>query len=400
MTQLLTLAEIREAEAALDGVIHRTPCERSHSLSTRLGRDLWLKPEYRQRTGSFKIRGAYNRLRVLPTGSHVVAGSAGNHAQGVALAAQWLGHRATIFMPASASLPKVQATRAYGAEVILGGVTVDDCIEAAAAMCGDEGAVFVPPFDHRAILAGQATAGLEILADVPDASTVLVAIGGGGLCSGVAAAVKLTRPDVTVVGVMARGAASMGLSLAAGEPREVSPFTIADGIALRAPSQLTLDHIEAFVDEVVAVGDEEITQAMLLLLERTKAVVEPAGAAPLAALLSGQIGGDGPAVALLGGGNIDALLLGKLLDHGLGALGRYLRVRAVIPDRPGALSGLLLAVADMGLNVLDVEHHRSGMSLPISTVEVLVVVETRDHEHRASVLAELRDRGFDAQLVE
>ena len=227
-------------------------------------------------------------------------------------------------MPASASLPKVQATRAYGAEVILGGVTVDDCIEAAAAMCGAEGAVFVPPFDHRAILAGQATAGLEILADVPDASTVLVAIGGGGLCSGVAAAVKLTRPDVTVVGVMARGAASMGLSLAAGEPREVSPFTIADGIALRAPSQLTLDHIEAFVDEVVAVGDEEITQAMLLLLERTKAVVEPAGAAPLAALLSGQIGGDGPAVALLGGGNIDALLLGKLLDHGLGA-GRHPR---------------------------------------------------------------------------
>lgn len=398
---LLTADALAEARHDLHGVIGATPAVRSHSLSQRIGRDVWLKPEYAQRTGSFKIRGAYHRLSRLPSGSHVVAGSAGNHAQGVALAAQLLGHRATIFMPANASLPKVSATQSYGAKVVLGGAVVDDCIAAAKAFAEAQGATFVPPFDHLDILAGQGTIGLELLDEVPGLATVAVAIGGGGLCAGVATAIKLHRPDVRVVGVTADGAASMLLSLAAGSPVPVSPATIADGIALKAPSELTLEHVRTYVDDVVSVDDDEITAAMLLLLERAKAVVEPAGAAPLAALVADRVGEvPGPVALVLGGGNVDPLLLGKCIEHGLGALGRFLRLRFLVPDRPGSLAALTAEFADQGLNVVEVAHHRSGMRLPVNVVEIHVVLETRDDAHRHEVLASFRSSGFDVELVE
>jgi threonine dehydratase len=395
---LLTLQEIEQAREIIAPVIRDTRATYANSLSRRLTTDLWLKPEYLQRTGSFKFRGAYSRCSQLTPGSHVVAGSAGNHAQGVALAASMLGHRATIFMPLGASLPKVQATRAYGAEVILGGRTVDECIELAKERTIGGAATLVPPFDHPAILAGQGTIGLELCEQVPDLRTVLVAIGGGGLCAGIAAAIKQVRPEVRVIGVMAAGAASMRASAEAGSPVAVDPATIADGIALRSPTPLTLEHIQKFVDELVVVTDEEITQAMLLLLERAKAVVEPAGAAPLAALCSGAVSLSGGAAAVvLGGGNVDPLLLGKLVDHGLGAMGRYLRVRIVAPDRPGSLAAITEALAELQLNVIEVEHQRFGVKLALNTVAIGVVIETTDHEHQEQVLATLRARGFDVE---
>ena len=398
---LLTLGDLEAARASIGPVVRSMDAAISHSLSRQLGREVWLKPEFRQRTGSFKIRGAYHRLAHLPTGTHVVAGSAGNHAQGVALAAQLLGHRATIFMPASASLPKVSATRSYGADVVLGGATVDDCIVAARAFADANGGVFVPPFDHPDILAGQGTIGLELLDEVPGLATVVVAIGGGGLCGGIAAAIKLSRPAVRVVGVVAGGAHSMIDSLAAGSPISVTPSTIADGIALKAPTELTLAHVAAFVDEVVEVSDDEITASMLLLLERTKSVVEPAGAAPLAAVVADRVGVDsGPTALVLGGGNVDPLLLGKCIEHGLGAMGRYLRLRFVTTDRPGSLAALTTELAAMSLNVLEVAHHRSGMRLPVNSVEILVVVETRDDAHRHEVLDAFRAKGYEVDIVE
>ncbi|MFN8050922.1 MAG: threonine ammonia-lyase [Acidimicrobiales bacterium] len=398
---LLALADFEAARASIRGVVSATPATRSHSLSLRVRREVWLKPEYLQRTGSFKIRGAYHRLSRLPPRSHVVAGSAGNHAQGVALAAQLLGHRATIFMPGDASLPKVTATKGYGADVVLGGATVDDCIDAAKRFAADHEGIFVPPFDHPDIVAGQGTIGLELLDEVPGLSTVAVAIGGGGLCGGVAAAIKLSRPEVRVIGVTASGASSMIASLAAGTPQSVAPSTIADGIALKAPTELTLSHVRAFVDEVVDVSDDDITAAMLLLLERAKAVVEPAGAATLAAALANRLGPDvGPTALVLGGGNVDPLLLGKCIEHGLSALGRFLRLRFVTTDRPGSLAELTAEFAAMRLNVVDVEHHRSGMRLAVNAVEILVVLETRDDEHRHDVLRAFRDKGFDVEIVE
>ncbi|HKY15180.1 MAG TPA: threonine ammonia-lyase [Microthrixaceae bacterium] len=398
--RLVSFHEITAARRTLATVVRPTPTTFSHSLSRHVGQPVWLKPEQRQRTGSFKIRGAYHLQSQLPVGASVVAASAGNHAQGVALAASLLGQHATIFMPRGASLPKVQATRAYGAEVVLVGATIDDCIVEARAAADERQGTFVPPFDHPQVIAGQGTIGLEILDEAPDVATVVVAIGGGGLCSGIGAAVKRVRPDVRVIGVVAEGAASMLRSLDAGRPLEVSPHTVADGIALRAPSQLTLDHVTAFVDDVVVVSDEDISAATLLLLERVKAVVEPAGAAALAALLGGSIDARGPVAAVLGGGNVDPVLLGKVVDHGLSVAGRYLVLRVVVDDRPGTLAGLTESVATLGLNVLAVEHHRSGLRLDLGSVEVQITVETRDHEHRREVVAALEDMGYAVEVVE
>lgn len=397
---LLTLDDLREAREVLAAVARRTPAQQSHSLSRRLGRDVWLKPEHLQRTGSFKIRGAYLRLSRLPRGSKVVAGSAGNHAQGVALAASLLGHHATIFMPADASLPKLAATRSYGADVVVGGDTVDDCLASAHAFAEAEGAVYVPPFDDPDILAGQGTIGLELLDEVPGLRTVAVAVGGGGLCGGVAAAIKLTDPTIRVVGVVAAGADSMVRSRDAGSPQTVVPTTIADGIALKSPSALSLEHVTAFTDDLVVVDDDEITAAMLLLLERAKAVVEPAGAASLAAALAGRVRGNGPLAVVLSGGNVDPLLLAKCIEHGLGTLGRFLRLRFRMVDRPGSLAALSSQLATMRLNVLDVAHHRSGVRLPVNVVEIMAVVETRDDEHRRSVLDQFVALGYDVEKVD
>ena len=394
---MITLDQVRDAAERIAGVIRPTPVDRSDSLSLRAGRPVLLKPEHLQRTGSFKIRGAYNLIsRLPPDTAEVVAGSAGNHAQGVALAASLTGHRSTIFMPDNAPLPKVEATRAYGATVRFERGAVDEALDAAHRYAEETGAVYVPPFDHPLVIAGQGTIGLELATEAPDAEVVVVAIGGGGLISGIAAALAHTRPGVRVIGVEAAGAAAVRASLDAGRLVCLDRVaTMADGIAAKSPCELTLAHIRDYVDDVVTVTEEEISQAILLLLELAKSVVEPAGAVSLAAVLAGKVPGTGPAVAVLSGGNVDPLLLIKLIDHGLTAAGRYLLLRIVLDDRPGALATLTESIAAMGLNVLSVEHHRSGVDLPLDHVEVLITVETRDPAHRDEVVRTLRAAGYE-----
>ena len=397
--------DIEDARRQLSGagILRPTPVERSDTLTRLIGRPIILKPEHRQRTGSYKIRGAYNFVSRLDPGVGVVAASAGNHAQGVALAATRTGRPSTVFMPEGAAIPKVEATANYGATVRLEGKTVDDCIDLARAHAEATGAVYVPPFDHPLVIAGQGTVGLELETEAGDAEVVVVPVGGGGLIAGVATALHTTggrRRPPRIVGVEASGAACMTAALAAGHPVELDQVTtMADGSALRSTSALALAHVQAHVDVVVTVDEEEISRAVLLLLERVKMVVEPAGALALAAVLAGRVAGSGPAVAVLTGGNVDPLLLIKLIGHGLSAAGRYLVLRAVIEDRPGALAGFTATLAAMGLNVLNVEHHRSGMALAIDEVEVQITVETRGAEHRDEVMDDLRSTGYRVQLL-
>ena len=401
--ELVTLEELQAARERVKQVLRPTPVDPSDSLSRLAGRTVLLKPEHRQRTGSFKIRGAFNRISQLPPGVPVVAASAGNHAQGVALAASLTGRRSTIFMPKNAALPKVAATRDYGATVRLEGDVVDDCLILAQEYAANSDAVFVPPFDDLDVIAGQGTLGLELAEEAPAGAVVVVPVGGGGLISGVAAALKLnptlaSRPRV--VGVEAAGAPTMTAALSAGRPVTLERMaTMADGISVARCSELTLAHTREFVDEVVTVDEEEISRAMLLLVERAKAVVEPSGAASLAAILAGLVGGDGPVVAVLSGGNVDPLLLTKLIEHGLAAAGRYLTLRIVMVDRVGALAGLTAALAGLGLNVLAVEHHRSNRDLAVAEVEVQVTVETRDMAHHGEVVAALTGAGYRVEPV-
>jgi threonine dehydratase len=399
---VIQLADIEAARGRLaaGAVLRPTPIRRSDTLSALAGRRIILKPEYLQRTGSFKVRGAYNLISQLPPGSEVVAASAGNHAQGVAYAARGAGMKATIFMPEGASLPKVDATRGYGAHVRLEGKVVDDCFVLAQEYAAETGAQYVPPFDHPLIVAGQGTVGLELIDEAPEAEVVVVPVGGGGLISGVATALATRRSGIKVVGVEPAGAACVSASLAAGRPVTLDHIrTMADGIAVKSTSQLVLSHVSAYVDHMVTVEEEEIARAVLLLLERAKAVVEPAGAVGLAAILSGKVAGDGPAVAVLSGGNVDPLLMIKMVDHGLSAAGRYLVFRAVLDDRPGALAGLTATLAGMGLNVLQVAHHRSGLELGIQEVDVQMTVETRGPEHRGAVLDALKAAGYRVEPV-
>jgi len=397
---VITHQDLVAARARVAPVLRATPLDRSDSLTRLAGRPMLLKPEHRQRTGSFKIRGAYNHIGQLPTGRPVVAASAGNHAQGVALAARLTGRRATIFMPVNAAIPKVEATRSYGAEVRLVGHVVDDAIVSAKQYACGTGAAYVPPFDDLAVIAGQGTLGLELAEEAPDAEVVVVPVGGGGLIAGVATALAHTRPSVRVVGVEAAGAPTLTMALAAGRVVALERVsTMADGIAVRTVSDLTLVHARTYVDDVVTVDEEEISQAMLLLVERAKAVVEPSGAAALAAVLAGRIPGGGPVVSVLSGGNVDPLLLTKLIDHGLSAAGRYLVLRIVMADRPGALAGLTAAVADLNLNVLDVEHHRSGFGLGLDQVEVALTLETRNAFHHREIIEALAGAGYSAQKL-
>jgi threonine dehydratase len=397
---VIGLRDIEKARDRVAPVIRATPVDHSDSLTRLAGRPVILKPEYLQRTGSFKIRGAYNRISELHPGTEVVAASAGNHAQGVALAATLTHLKSTIFMPVGAPLPKLDATRSYGALVRLEGEVVDDCIILAKEYAAATGATYVPPFDDPLILAGQGTVGLELADEAPEAEVVVVPVGGGGLIAGVATALAHTRRGIKVIGVEAAGAASMKASVAAGRSVPLERVaTMADGIAVRSTCELTLAHTQAYVDDLVTVDEEEISRAMLLLLERAKAVVEPAGAVGLAAILAGRIPGTGPVVAVLSGGNVDPLLLIKLIDHGLTAAGRYLMLRIVIDDRPGALAGLTAALATMGLNVLDVEHHRSGLTLAVDEVEVTITLETRDPSHRNEVVTDLQKAGYRVELI-
>ena len=397
---VIELSQIEAARARMAGVLRQTPVRRTETLSAVAGRPIILKPEQRQRTGSFKVRGAFNLTAQLPPGSEVVAASAGNHAQGVAFAATGAGMKSTIFMPEGASLPKVEATRNYGAIVRLEGKVVDDCFLLAQDYAEATGAYYVPPFDHPAIMAGQGTIGLELLDEAADAEVVVVPIGGGGLISGVSAALKLRRSGIKVIGVEPQGAAAVSASLAAGRVVTLDRIhTMADGIAVKSTSELVLEHVSRFVDAVVTVDEEEIARAVLLLLERSKAVIEPAGAVGLAAILAGKVPGEGPAVALLSGGNVDPLLLIKMVDHGLSAAGRYLVFRAVLDDQPGALAGLTATLAGMGLNVLEVDHHRSGWTHGIYEVQVQMTVETRGPDHRADVLDTLKAAGYRVEPI-
>jgi threonine dehydratase len=402
-----TLAEFEDAAAYLDGVITRTPIDQSQHLSEVLGVPVYLKLENLQRTGSFKIRGATYRLSRLTDEERsrgVVAASAGNHAQGVALAAQALGIPATIFMPLGVPVPKLLATRGYGADVVLEGATVETPLRLAAEFAERTGAVLIHPFDHRDIIVGQGTLGLELFDAVPDLDTVLLGIGGGGLIAGVAAAVKARAAavgrTVRVVGVQAENSAAYPSSLAAGHPLVVETRpTIADGIAVARPGDIPFEIISHLVDEVVTVSDDDIARALLMLLERAKQVVEPAGAVGVAAILAGKVTGTGPTVSVLSGGNIDPLLLQRVVSHGLAASGRYMTLRIPLPDRPGQLARVSELLAQAGANVIEVMHTRHGQGLQISEVILQLSVETRGEEHRAHVIGILGEAGFAPTVV-
>jgi threonine dehydratase len=395
---LVTGADVEAAAALLDGVVRRTPLEHSRALAERVGGPVWLKCENLQHTGSFKIRGAYTRISRLTDAERargVVAASAGNHAQGVALAARLLGAKATVFMPESAPLPKLAATKAYGAEIHMVGQTLAEPLVAAADFAEQTGAVFIHPFEHRDVIAGQGTVGLEILDQCPDLQTVVVSAGGGGLLSGIAVAVKSRRPDVRVVAVQAEGAAAFPGSLAAGRPVPLATMaTMADGIAVPAPGELTFAHVRELVDEMRTVSEEDLSRALLFCLERAKLVVEPAGVAAVAAVLADPASFAPPVAAVISGGNIDPVLLLKVVQHGMAAAGRYLSLRLRVPDRPGSLAAVLAELAAVGANVLEVEHERTATRLDLGEVEISVVLETRGPDHAAEVTAALVRAGF------
>ncbi|HEX7660149.1 MAG TPA: threonine ammonia-lyase [Pseudonocardiaceae bacterium] len=396
--ELVSVDQIRAAATLLHGVIRDTPMTHSRVLAALAGTEVYLKCENLQRTGSFKIRGAYQRIHGLSEADRargVVAASAGNHAQGVALAASLLNTKSTVFMPVRAPLPKLVATRDYGAEVHLHGTVLEEALAAAKEFATATGAVFIHPFDHPDIIAGQGTVGLEIIEQLPRVATVLVATGGGGLLSGIAVAIKATRPDIRVVGVQAERAASFPPSLAAGTPVSLTDTqTMADGIAVGEPGQVTLAHVASLVDDVVTVSEESLSKAVLLCLERAKLVVEPAGAAPVAALMQYPDRFAGPVVAVLSGGNVDPLLLSRIIEHGLTAAGRYLGLRLRIPDEPGSLAALLARVGELGANVVDVEHSRISGALRLGEVEVALSLETRGPEHRDQLVNGLNAAGF------
>jgi threonine dehydratase len=389
---------IQRARELLSGVAVRTPIEGARWLSKLAGGPVLLKTENLQRAGSFKIRGAYTRMSGLTPeerANGVVAASAGNHAQGVALAAQLLGIKAVVYMPNGAPIPKEKATRGYGAEVRFTGTTIDECLVEARKYADETGAVLVHPFDHPDIVAGQATCGVEILEQRPDVRTIVVPLGGGGLLAGIATAVKRQNPGVRVVGVQAEGAAAYPPSLRLGRPEPLTAMTtMADGIAVGRPGDVPFGTIQELVDDVVTVNEESISQALLMLIERAKLVVEPAGAVGVAAVMDDPGRFETPAVVVLSGGNVDPILLMEVLRHGMATTGRYLAFRVRIPDRPGGLARLLAELADAKANVLDVVHQRTSAHLHLGEVDVALQLETRGAEHAEQVLGKLRSRGY------
>jgi threonine dehydratase len=391
-------ADALTAATQMAGVVRRTPVADARWLSEPLGVPVRLKCENFQRAGSFKFRGAYTRINRLSADERsrgVVAASAGNHAQGVALAGAMLDTSVTVYMPEGASLVKERATRGYGAEVRSYGATVDEAVEEALRHAEKTGAVFVHPFDHADVVAGQGSVALEVLEQVPDAATVVVCCGGGGLLAGMAMVIKNTRPDIRVVGVQASGASAYLPSLASGQPVALTQMsTMADGIAVACPGELPFQLIAEHVDEIVTVEEDAIAAALVRLLERNKLVAEPAGAVAVAALASGKVDVTGPVVATVSGGNIDPLLAMRVIRHGMRADGRYLAFTTPIRDAPGSLAQLIGLLADLGANVLDVVHERTRATLSVGDVYVAVNVETRGPEHRATILAGLAENGY------
>ncbi len=397
-------ADIARARVAVCDVVRRTPLLASDTLSERCGAQVALKAENLQRTGSFKLRGALNKLASLGAGCDrgVVAGSAGNHAWALADAARERGVPCEVFMPAQAPLAKVEGCEALGAEVRLVGDSLEDCFAAAIARAQEGGLAFVHPFDDPDVVAGQGTVGLELLEDVDDLAKVIVPLGGGGLASGIAIAVKSARPGVAVVGVQAGACAPFGDSLQRGEPVAASSaLTIADGIAVKRPGELTLGLVGHWLDDVVAVGEDEIAEAMVLLMERSKLVVEGAGAVGVAALLGGLVAParSGTTVIVLSGGNVDAGLLAAVTRRHETQVGRRLVLFTRMPDRPGSLADLLARVAEAGANLVEVEHVREGVDLHVRETAVQLVLETRGREHARDVLETIARRGYTARVL-
>jgi threonine dehydratase len=391
--------DIVAARKLLRDVISPTPLLHSGVLSEQVGGPVYLKCENLQRTGSFKVRGAYVRIARLSDAERahgVVAASAGNHAQGVAFAAALLGAQATVVMPERAPLPKVEATRGYGASVILHGSSVEDALDEALRFAARTGAVFIHPFDHADIVAGQGTLGFEIIEQCPGVRTILIPAGGGGIAAGVTVAVQSLDPAVRVVGVQVEAVPGFAASFAAGQPVQVvGAPTMADGIAVQRPGDIPFTILAAASTRIVAVSESALARGLLLCLERAKQVVEPAGAAGVAALLADPGAFEPPVVVVLSGGNIDPLLLSKLLRNGLSAAGRFLGFRCRVPDYPGSLATLLGLLAGLGANVLEVSHERLAPSLRVDEVEVVLQVETRGPEHCESVTEGLRAAGYD-----
>jgi threonine dehydratase len=381
------LADVEAARERIGDRVRVTPVYGSDSLSRRVGRRVWLKAENLQRTGSFKIRGAVNKLSTLGEAERaagVLAASAGNHGQAVAWAARELGIQATVFMPQDAPMAKVEATRNYGAITELCGAGFDEAMAEAQARAAETGATFVHAFEDETVVAGQGTLGLELAEQVPDARTFVLPIGGGGLAAGIAIALRALRPDARLVGVQA-GKTGRG--------------TIADGIAVKHPGTFTMAILDDLLDDLVHVEDEEIAEAITLLLERAKLVVEGAGAASVAALMAGTVGGEGDACALLSGGNIDPTLLISVMRHGLTRAGRYLVMRTRVSDRPGGLVRMLELVARERGNVVSVEHHREGMAIHIAETEVELTIVTRDDAHCSHICATLELEGYPVERL-
>lgn len=407
----VSLSQIEDAARLLDGVIERTPVAHSRALSEQIGSEVFLKCENLQRSGSFKVRGAYVRMAKLTEAEKavgVVAASAGNHAQGVALAASRLGIAARIYMPQGAALPKVAATRSHGAEVVLHGVNVDEALAEAKRYAEETGAVFVHPFDNEDIIAGQGTLGLEILEQVPDIDTILVGVGGGGLLAGLSIAVRSLEEKlgkkIRIIGVQAEHAAAYPPSLAADALvplKKVS--TIADGIAVGRPGQLPFTIIKNLVDDVHTVSEDEIARALIFLMERNKLVVEPAGSVSVAAVMSGSLkekyGDLGTTVCLLSGGNIDPMLMLKVIQRGLSAAGRYMTIKLMLNDRPGELTTISRIISEHDANVTGVDHTRLGGALSMGDVSITIDMETKGIEHCQEVIAALEAEGYKPIVV-
>jgi threonine dehydratase len=401
----VTIADIWEAHKLLKSYLHHTPLTASRTLHDITGAEIYLKAENMQRSGSFKVRGAsykLSRLSEKEYRSGVIAASAGNHAQGVAIAAAQYKIPCTIVMPETAPLVKVMATQGYGANVVLHGFNYDDAHQHCLELQEETGATFVHAFDDPDVIAGQGTLGLEMLSDLPDADVIVVPIGGGGLIAGIAIAARALRPNITIIGVQAAGASSCRTSLDAGELRTLPTITtIADGIAVKRPGELTFSLIQRLVDDVIVVNDEEIIAAVLLLMERNKLLVEGAGAAGVAAVLSGTIELKGKKVLVpLTGGNIDINLVGRFIEHGLAAAGRYFVIHTRLTDRPGELMRLLNIIAEMRINVIDVRHQRISSRLPIMQREETLTLETRDRAQCEQLLQHLREAGYMVEEAE
>jgi threonine dehydratase len=401
--KLVSLADVEEARRRLEGVAVRTPLDRSRALSEHAHGEVFVKCENLQRTGSFKTRGAYNRISRLSDEDKkggVVAASAGNHAQGVALAASLVGISSTVFMPEAAPLPKIEATKRYGAEVILQGKDFGAAVAAAQEHAENCGSVFVHPYEHAHIIAGQGTAGLELVEETDAVGTVVVPVGGGGLISGIATAVRGLTTGTRIVGVQAAGAAAYPASLASGGPVPLEEMsTIADGIAANCPGEITFAHVQALVDDVVCVTDEAIAEALVFAAERMKLVLEPAGAAGVAAVLQGVGDLVPPVVVVLSGGNIDPLLLQRVIRFGLSAAGRYFAFHTRIADRPGELRRLLGCIAELGANIVGIEHHREGVRVDLGDVDVTLRFETKGPPHIEELMKAMVEEGYAPQRL-